>query len=107
MTQRADQPVAIITGAGSGIGAAVAKSLATSGWRLVLTGRRSAPLHATAEGVDALVMPGDVPNMSVSFESKGSSMLSALAECVKQNEKKFKNFKPSLEKVPDAVKEQL
>jgi len=60
MTQGADQPVAIITGAGSGIGAAVVKSLATSGWRLVLTGRRSAPLHATAEGVDALVMPGDV-----------------------------------------------
>jgi hypothetical protein len=54
-----------------------------------------------------LVMPGNAPNMSVSFESKGSSMLSALAECVKQNEKKFKSFKPSLERVPDAVKEQL
>jgi len=34
-------------------------------------------------------------------------MLTSLAECVKQNEKKYKNFKPSLEKVPDAVKEQL
>lgn len=54
-----------------------------------------------------LVMPGNVPNMSISFESKGSSMLSAMAECVKQNEKKFKNFKPSLEKIPDSVKEQL
>jgi hypothetical protein len=54
-----------------------------------------------------LVMPGNVPNMSLSFESKGGSMLTALAECVKQNEKKYRNFKPSLEKVPDAVKEQL
>lgn len=54
-----------------------------------------------------LVMPGNVPNMSLSFESKGSSMLSSLVECVKQNETKYKNFKPSLEKVPDSVKEQL
>ena len=54
-----------------------------------------------------LVMPGNVPNMSLSFESKGSSMLSSLVECVKQNETKYKNFKPSLEKVQDSVKEQL
>jgi hypothetical protein len=54
-----------------------------------------------------LVMPGNLQNLSLSFESKGSSMLTALAECVKQNEQKYKDFKPSLEKVPDSVKEQL
>lgn len=54
-----------------------------------------------------LIMPGNVPNLSLSFESKGGTMLTALAECVKQNEKKYKNFKPSPEKVPDAVREQL
>ncbi|MGY3487953.1 hypothetical protein ACVW1C_005836 [Bradyrhizobium sp. USDA 4011] len=54
-----------------------------------------------------LVMPGNVPNISISFGSKGGSMLSALAECVKRNEAKYKNFKPSLEKVPDSVREQL
>jgi hypothetical protein len=54
-----------------------------------------------------LVMPGNVANLSLSFESKGGSMLTSLAECVHQNEKKYKNFKPSLEKVPDAVKDQL
>ncbi len=54
-----------------------------------------------------LVMPGNVSNLSLSFESKGGSMLTSLAECVKQNETRYKNFKPSLEKVPDAVKEQL
>jgi hypothetical protein len=54
-----------------------------------------------------LVMPGNLQNMSASFESKGSTMLVALAECVKQNDAKYKDFKPSLEKLPDAVKEQL
>jgi hypothetical protein len=54
-----------------------------------------------------LVMPGNLQNLSLSFESKGSSMLTALAECIKQNEAKYRDFKPSLEKVPDSVKEQL
>ncbi|UGA43024.1 hypothetical protein HU230_0032845 [Bradyrhizobium quebecense] len=54
-----------------------------------------------------LVMPGNLQNLSASFESKGSTMLAPLAECVKQNERKYKNFKPSLEKVPDAIKKQL
>ena len=54
-----------------------------------------------------LVMPGNLPNLSLSFETKGSMMLAALAECIKQNEARYKNFKPSIEKVPDTVKEQL
>ena len=54
-----------------------------------------------------LVMPDNLQNLSLSFESKGSSMLTALADCVKKNEKKYQDFKPSLEKVPDLVKERL
>lgn len=54
-----------------------------------------------------LVMPGNLPNFTASFETKGGTMLTAIADCIKQNEKTFKDFKPSLEKVPDAVKEQL
>ncbi|RTL51773.1 MAG: hypothetical protein EKK40_09655 [Bradyrhizobiaceae bacterium] len=54
-----------------------------------------------------VVMPGNLQNLSISFETQGSTMLAALAECIKQNEKTYKDFKPSLEKVPDAVKEQL
>ena len=48
-------PVAIITGAGSGIGRAVARSLHQAGYRLALTGRRNAPLDALAVelGADA------------------------------------------------------
>lgn len=54
-----DARVAIVTGAGSGIGAAVARRLAGEGWRTVLTGRRRAPLEKVA-GPDAAVVPGDV-----------------------------------------------
>jgi hypothetical protein len=54
-----------------------------------------------------LVMPGNLQNLSVSFERKGSSMLDALAECVAKNEKRYKNFKPTLEKIPDAIKDKI
>ena len=54
-----------------------------------------------------LVMPGNLQNLSISFERKGSSMLDALAECVAKNEKTYKNFKPALEKIPDAVKDKI
>ncbi|MFC4169724.1 SDR family oxidoreductase [Teichococcus aestuarii] len=37
-----------VTGAGTGIGRAVAVALAGAGWRLALTGRRRAPLEETA-----------------------------------------------------------
>lgn len=32
-----------------------------------------------------LIMPGNLQNLSVRFERKGSSMLDALAECVAKN----------------------
>ena len=35
----------MVTGAGAGIGAAVATALATEGWLVVLAGRRLAPLQ--------------------------------------------------------------
>lgn len=40
-------PVAVVTGAGSGIGAQVASLLSERGFRLVLVGRRADRLHAT------------------------------------------------------------
>ena len=54
------RPVAIITGAGSGIGAAVAARLLTRGWRLIITGRREEPLTRVSVGSDAIAVPGDV-----------------------------------------------
>lgn len=43
-----DSRIAVVTGAGTGIGAAVATALATEGWLVVLAGRRPEPLHELA-----------------------------------------------------------
>jgi NAD(P)-dependent dehydrogenase (short-subunit alcohol dehydrogenase family) len=53
---------AMITGAGSGVGRAVAKALAPQGWSLVLVGRKQQTLDETAHGLggDHLVAPADV-----------------------------------------------
>jgi NAD(P)-dependent dehydrogenase (short-subunit alcohol dehydrogenase family) len=54
--------IAIVTGAGSGIGRAVARDLAAHGWNVALAGRRVAALAETAEtiGPAALIHPCDV-----------------------------------------------
>ncbi|MFJ8692553.1 SDR family oxidoreductase [Streptomyces roseolilacinus] len=54
--------IAVVTGAGSGIGRSVAVALAEAGWSLALAGRRPEALAGTAElaGGDALCVPTDV-----------------------------------------------
>jgi NAD(P)-dependent dehydrogenase (short-subunit alcohol dehydrogenase family) len=53
--------VAIVTGAGSGIGRHAALALLDAGWRVALAGRRRESLQETATGADrALVVPADV-----------------------------------------------
>jgi NAD(P)-dependent dehydrogenase (short-subunit alcohol dehydrogenase family) len=53
--------VALVTGAGSGIGRAVAHALLGAGYRVVLAGRRREPLEETAAGHEqAVVAPADV-----------------------------------------------
>jgi NAD(P)-dependent dehydrogenase (short-subunit alcohol dehydrogenase family) len=56
--------IAIVTGAGSGIGKASALALAQDGWAIVLAGRRKERLQAAAEeappGARTLVVPTDV-----------------------------------------------
>lgn len=60
-----NQPIktALITGAGSGIGRAVAKALAKEDWTLILTGRNQQNLEETAahcKGTKHLVAPADI-----------------------------------------------
>ena len=50
--------VALVTGAGSGIGRAVARALSADGWTLALMGRRESTLRETLP--DALLLPADV-----------------------------------------------
>ena len=57
--------IALVTGAGSGVGKAAALALLGAGWRVALVGRRSEPLQevATQSGAAAdrcLVVPADV-----------------------------------------------
>lgn len=64
MAARSDY-TAIVTGAGSGLGAAIARALARDGASCVLAGRRPAPLRAVAaqleaDGGRALAVPADV-----------------------------------------------
>ena len=49
--------VALVTGAGSGIGRAVSVALAHDGWTVVLAGRRRAPLEETAAEVGGGAVP--------------------------------------------------
>jgi 3-oxoacyl-[acyl-carrier protein] reductase len=73
--------VAVVTGAGRGIGAAIARRLATLGATVVLSGRSPKPLQATAsqiatDGGQAKVMQCDVSNLE---------SVQALASFVNQN----------------------
>jgi len=50
----------LVTGGGTGIGAAAARRLAAGGWDVAVTGRRAEPLEAIASEVGGLAVPGDV-----------------------------------------------
>jgi NAD(P)-dependent dehydrogenase (short-subunit alcohol dehydrogenase family) len=52
------QPTALITGAGRGLGLALARSLLAGGWRVIVDARRAGHLAAALPG--AIVVPGDV-----------------------------------------------
>ncbi|MGE0429771.1 MAG: SDR family oxidoreductase [Hydrogenophaga sp.] len=65
MPSEASPRIALVTGAGSGIGRAVAFGLLLDGFQVVLTGRRPDPLAAVADvakayGQQALAIPSDV-----------------------------------------------
>jgi meso-butanediol dehydrogenase / (S,S)-butanediol dehydrogenase / diacetyl reductase len=51
--------VTIISGGGSGIGAAIARRFAAEGAKVALTGRRREPIEAVAAEVGGIAMPGD------------------------------------------------
>ena len=52
--------VVVITGGGTGIGAAVARQAAASGWQVVITGRRAEVLASVAAETGALAIAADM-----------------------------------------------
>ena len=51
--------VALVTGGGTGIGAAVARRLAADGYAVVVTGRRSGPIEEIAREIEGLAIVSD------------------------------------------------
>jgi len=51
--------VALITGGGSGLGAATARRFAADGWSVSVTGRRQPPISSVAAEVDGLAIQAD------------------------------------------------
>ncbi|MGI9186620.1 MAG: SDR family NAD(P)-dependent oxidoreductase [Gaiellales bacterium] len=57
------RPAVLITGGGTGIGAATARLLAADGWLVGLIGRRPEPLAAVAAATGGLALPGDAADL--------------------------------------------
>ncbi|GGY16458.1 SDR family NAD(P)-dependent oxidoreductase [Streptomyces tanashiensis] len=56
----ADERVYLVTGGGTGIGAATAQYLARAGHKVAVSGRRPEPLRLVAEETGALAVPSDI-----------------------------------------------
>ena len=74
------QRVAVVTGAGSGIGAAVALALGEAGWAVVLAGRRGEALAAVARKGDDLAGLLDPVPTDVTDEASVRALFDAVVE---------------------------
>jgi NAD(P)-dependent dehydrogenase (short-subunit alcohol dehydrogenase family) len=71
---RLDGKVALISGGGTGIGAATARLFAREGASVVVTGRRPEPIEAVAAEVKGLAVAGDTTNPSHATEAVAAAV---------------------------------
>jgi NAD(P)-dependent dehydrogenase (short-subunit alcohol dehydrogenase family) len=71
--------VALVTGAGTGIGRAASVALAESGFHVILTGRRIEPLAEVATQLSARALPATPVAADVSNEASTRSLFSRIA----------------------------
>ncbi|MET9855095.1 SDR family oxidoreductase [Streptomyces sp. NPDC006450] len=74
--------IAVVTGAGSGIGRAVALTLAAAGWAVAVAGRRTGPLEEAAEAARAAHPDADV--LCVRADVSDPEDVTALFETVRE-----------------------
>ncbi|MFJ7265659.1 SDR family oxidoreductase [Streptomyces sp. NPDC099050] len=74
--------IAVVTGAGSGIGRSVALTLAAAGWAVAVAGRRSGPLEETAEAARAAHPDAEV--LCVRADVSDPDDVAALFETVRE-----------------------
>ncbi|WP_019546405.1 SDR family oxidoreductase [Streptomyces sulphureus] len=72
---------AVVTGAGSGIGAATARALASEGYRTLLVGRRAERLEAVAEKIRAAGGEAGVHPLDVTDREAVDAFAGAVEEC--------------------------
>src|SRR5436305_9314737 len=70
-------PAVLITGGGTGIGAAVASRMADAGYAVCVTGRRRGPLEEVAAATGALAVTADTTD--------GDAMRVAVERCLEQH----------------------
>ena len=63
--------VALVTGGGTGIGAAVARRLAADGYAVAVTGRRAGPIEEVAAEIDGLAVVADTGDAATPARGRG------------------------------------